>query len=148
VYRCWENEALTQTVIGLICAGLEEYEYDKIRPYYRVISALIGMKDSLASKRLEWLLSSLLAVMAQQQRYWKITDYCIEHLIRLARRHAPVYRWLFQHGSKLDFILNWLFLYPMCPRDGSVVVITPHHLLHSSPLSFVLNVYVRSIVSQ
>lgn len=66
--------------------------YDQVRAYFRVLMALVQMKDSLQAKRVEWILESLLSVMKGQARFWKITDFCIEHLIRMAKKSEECYK--------------------------------------------------------
>jgi hypothetical protein len=76
------------------------------------------MQDSLVGRRLAVTLSSLLNVMESQQQYWKITDFCLEHLIRLAKRFDSVVGWLHANGQKLSWMLDWLVLHPNPPRAG------------------------------
>lgn len=44
-------------------------------------------------------------------RYWKITDFCIEHLIRLAKRSGLCYNWLQANCEKLNWVLSWLLMF-------------------------------------
>ncbi len=79
-------------------------------------------------------LSGLVAVIEQQQKFWKFTDLCTEHLIRCAKKspHAayPVLNDLGVKGQ-LDFLLNWLAMHPHPPkpsevgRVGSLLLVKP-----------------------
>jgi len=122
---CWENEQLSRQVIGLLTSGIEESPYDFIRPLFRVVMAVVKLKDSLQEKRVAWLMSSMLTVMEHQQVYWKITDLCIEHLIRIAKKCPEVYQWLRTNWSKVNWLLDWLTLYPQAPRVNQ-----PQIMLH------------------
>jgi len=113
---CWENEQLSRVVIGLITSGIEETGFDYIRPYFRIVLSVVKLKDSLQEKRVRWLMSSLLTVMDHQQMYWKITDLCIEHLIRTAKKSPEVYQWLRANVSKMSWLLDWVTLFPNAPR--------------------------------
>ena len=117
-----ENLPLTEGVVGLISLGIEEHHEDVVRCYFRVINALLGIRDSLAPRRLALTLSSLLNAMESQQQYWKMTDFCIEHLIRLAKRYESVYVWLNANGQKLSWMLDWLFMHANPPRQADLVL--------------------------
>lgn len=91
-HLCWENEKLSQAIIGYVSEGLEEHFFDQLRPYFRVLSGLVDFEDSLQNQRIDWCLSSLLSIMEIQSRFWKITDLCTEHLIRMAKRNPICYK--------------------------------------------------------
>jgi len=102
----------------LISLGIEEHHEDVVRCYFRILNAILAIRDSLSTKRLAVTLSSLMNVMESQQQFWKITDFCIEHLIRLAKKFDPAYLWLHNNGNKLSWMLDWLLLHPNPPRTG------------------------------
>jgi hypothetical protein len=112
----WENEKVSQSVIGHILVGIEQNSYEQVRSYFRVLMGLVALKDSLQAKRTEWVLNSLLSVMANQQKYWKITDFCIEHLIRMAKKSENCYNWLRDHPTTYEWIFTWLKNNPRPPR--------------------------------
>jgi len=116
IHQCWENERVSQNVVSLIFAGIEANSYDQIRSYFRVLASLVALKDSLAPKRTDWILTSLLNVMKVQAKFWKITDFCIEHLIRMAKRTPEVQAWLQARAAQFEWVLTWLTANPRPPR--------------------------------
>jgi len=100
----------------LIFAGIESNSYDQIRSYFRILASLVNMKDSLSTKRIEWIMTSLLTVMKAQAKFWKITDFCIEHLIRMAKRTPECAAWLSTRPTAYDWVLTWLTANPRAPR--------------------------------
>jgi hypothetical protein len=121
VHLCWEQEQLSQTVAGLLMAGIEENNSDVIRPYFRTIHAFFRMQDSLAAKRQDWLLSSLLSVMKLQQQYWKITELCAEHLLRLAKTFPEAQVWIREHPNASAWLVDWLMFNTAPPREEAKV---------------------------
>jgi len=89
---------------------------------------LLELEDSLASKRRDQLLGEFTRVIGSQSKFWKITDMCIDHLIRQAKRVPEVYTWLHAHGSVLDVLISWLQTYPEPPSP-----FTSHRLNSADP---------------
>jgi hypothetical protein len=114
---CWDNEQLSQSIVAYMSAGLEENYVDLVRPYFRVLNGLVQIGDTLQDKRIEWVLSSVLSTMEMQQRFWKMTDMCIEHLIRTAKNNQKCLKYLSKQGKRLDWILTWLTQHPTPDRD-------------------------------
>lgn len=114
---CWDNEQLSQSIIAYMSAGLEENFVDHVRPYFRVMNGLVNIQDTLQDKRIEWVLSSVLSTMEMQQRFWKMTDMCIEHLIRTAKNNPKCLKYLSKQGKRLDWIITWLGQHPAPDRE-------------------------------
>lgn len=119
IHHCRENEQISQQVIGYSSSAIEEHTWEFIRPYFRVFMSLVKLEDSMQDRRVEWVLSSLLSVMEEQSRFWKITDMCIEHLIRLAKKSPKCHMWLHHHGNQLNWILSWLEIHRNPPYADS-----------------------------
>jgi hypothetical protein len=98
-------------------AGIEENFVDLVRPYFRVLNGLVQIQDTLQDKRIEWALSSVLSTMEVQQRFWKMTDMCIEHLIRTAKNNPKCLKYLSKQGKRLDWIITWLNQHPTPDRE-------------------------------
>jgi len=113
---CWENEKVSRVVVGYILAGIEQNSFEQVRSYFRVLMGLVQLKDSLQSQRTEWVLNSLLSVMANQQKFWKITDFCIEHLVRMAKKSENCYNWLHSNPTAYEWIFAWIKTNPRPPR--------------------------------
>jgi len=60
-----------------------------------------------------------LDVMHQQIRYWKITDYCIEFLIRFAKLEPLVSVYLHKHPQDIEPFITFLTNYPDPPMTRS-----------------------------
>jgi len=133
-HHIWENAKLTKEVIGAVTSGIEENIFDEVRPLFRIFTSLLNIKDSLQKDRIEWSMSALLATMKQQDRYYKITELCIEHLIRIAKKNGEVYVWLRDHADRWSWLIEWIGQYPNQPghMDQSVAMYKPgkggHHV--------------------
>jgi len=104
----FENEAISRTFIAKIASGLEDNDYDTIRPYFRTLMRLTTIDDSLKQKRIDSIMNSFLTTIQSQTKYWKITDFCIEHLIRMVKKSPDVSKWMTDHNSQIDPLLQWL----------------------------------------
>ena len=74
VHLCRDNPPVSEVVLACIRRGLEWFDWDNVRSYFRVLSALAQLKDSLQPSRVNHLTSMLLDVIAKQAKFWKITD--------------------------------------------------------------------------
>jgi len=127
-HHCYESKELCQRVISSISTELEEKPYDKCRCYIRVLNGLLNLEDSLQDKRIEWVLSSFLAVMESQKRYWKFTDFCVDHLIRMAKNSRKANEWLQSHNDRLGWVVTWVKEHPQPPvMDESMEVYKPNY---------------------
>jgi len=104
----FENDTISRTFIQKIAAGLEDNDYDNIRPYFRTMMRLVTIEDSLKQKRIDSLMNSFLATIQSQTKYWKITDFCIEHLIRMVKKSPDVSKWMVDHNSLIEPLTQWL----------------------------------------
>ena len=112
---CWNNQSCTVLLIQCITRNIHEKDYYELRSHIRVVNILCSINDSLQRHRVDWLLSSLLQAIQTQGKYWKLMDWCIEHIIRLAKLNQLVYQWLTQHTPYVRSLLMYLEAHPNCP---------------------------------
>ena len=118
-HLCYNNEALTQLMVNCIRRGLEWFDFDSIRSYFRVLTALVLLKDELQAVRVAAIVGMLLEVIRLQLRYWKTSQYCIDHLIRIAKLSPLALQYLHSHTSDLEPLLNFLSSYPDPPTPST-----------------------------
>jgi len=99
---------VSKAVLTCINSGFEEYDYDSLRPYFRPLTRLLLLQDTQQAKRVEVFLPLFLQTIKTQANYWKITDFCLEHLIRLVKKCPDVYNWLQPRGDIIDPLLSWI----------------------------------------
>jgi hypothetical protein len=107
-HLCWENRDFSELVVGYFSVGLEEYDADVVRPYFRPMMAMVLLEDSLQAERVHSVLESLTAIMKLQQKFWKITHLCAEHLIRMAKRCRVVAQWVHKQRDKIKWLVEWM----------------------------------------
>jgi hypothetical protein len=56
-----------------------------------------------------------IGVVHEQSKYWKVTDLCLDHLIRMAKKSRAVLDWLVANPKYLDNMIGWLHTYPEPP---------------------------------
>jgi len=126
---CWENEKQAQTVVAIVTDSLERSSSPEyMRAPFRVLMRLVLMQDSLQTLRVEWTMSSLLQVMKMQAQYWRVTDYCTEHLIRMVKKSPACLAWLQERPQSYEWIIKWLMDNEVPPRvheNGPVVLNKP-----------------------
>lgn len=115
-----DNVDFSRSLIVALVTGIQNDQVDTMRPYFRIIdNGIFRWNDSLTASRHSMLLSALLRVMEAQSAYWKPTEFCIEHLIRVASRHPAAAAWLRSHPTEsLDWMIRWLSGHPNPPRPG------------------------------
>jgi len=114
-YFCYEQKKLSERLIRVAVHEIEEKPYDKMRAYFRVLLSFINLEDSLQDQRLDQIVTALLTTMEAQRKYWKCTDFCIEHLIRFAKLSDKVRTWLTTNPTRLDWVARWLDEHPLPP---------------------------------
>jgi len=144
-HLCWESMEITEHIVGYVGHSLEENSDEEIRPLFRTIAALLNMKDSLQEKRVSLIMNSLLAVMKVQQQFWRVTQLCIDHIIRLAKRNPAVYSWLNKNAAKMQWLGEYAVTYARPPayNDPSMSLLkrdnrnqyADHRLGYASALS-------------
>ena len=117
-HLCRNNEAQTQLLVQCIRRGLEWFDFDSIRSYFRVLTALVLLKDDLQAVRVAAIMSMLLDVIRAQLRFWKISDFCLDHLIRIAKLSPLALQYIHSHPSDLEPLLNFTFSYPDPPTTS------------------------------
>jgi hypothetical protein len=122
-HLCWENLDVSKQIIGLLVTGIKAEQVDTLRPYMRVVGALLQIDDTVQSTRQDVLLQSLLLIIEQHGAYWKPMDFLIEHLLRIAKQHPDAMRWLTAHPSNVDNLLHWLRTHPVPPRHGEATLL-------------------------
>jgi len=101
--------------------GIYDYDFDAIRPQFRMLMRLVqtGSDDPLYTPRVGFVLDAILKSLQTNSRYWKITDYTLEHLIRMAKKSMAFYAALQANQPALDSILGWLTTYRDAPASYS-----------------------------
>jgi len=52
----WENEKFSMSLAIIILKGLHKVMFDEVRPYCEAFTVFLNLKDSIQSKRIQWLL--------------------------------------------------------------------------------------------
>lgn len=108
IHLCWESRKVTGMVTDKIMSGIEFEDHHDVKPYFRTLSTVLKLRDSLTSERLSDGMTKLIAVMASQQRFYKATEVSIDMLTRLAKRHGNVARWLQENHMSCAWMEKWL----------------------------------------
>jgi len=107
-----ENKDMSQKIIGFVSLGVQGLDANnngiQMRPYFRALMALVLLEDSLSEQRLGWVLDSLLHTIEENKKWLRFTDFCLEHLIRMAKRSPRCYAWLQASPAKLSGLLVYL----------------------------------------
>ena len=74
LHLCYDNPPVSDLVVACIRRGLEWFDWDSVRSYFRVLTSLVQLKDSLQTKRVAQIMAMLLEVITRQAKFWKITD--------------------------------------------------------------------------
>ena len=119
LHLCRDNPHVSDIVLACTRRGLEWFDWDNIRSYFRVLTALVQLSDSLQAQRVAHLMGMLLEVITRQAKFWKITDFCIDHLIRIAKRSPLALQYLHSHTAEVEPLLSFLTTYPDPPVTRS-----------------------------
>jgi hypothetical protein len=114
----------TGLVVEAIETGFGSKQHDALRPYFRVIKVILDIEDSHQEVRVDMFMSMLERTLTnpQQQKYWKIIDFEVDHVIRLAKRNTLVAQWLHNKQKLLDDLLIWFATNEDPPRNKADVM--------------------------
>jgi len=106
---------MSAKISAIIGNGMSNRAHDQCRPYFRVINAILGMEDAYQAERVDVFMRMLVAVLNAQSGYWKVVDFCVDHIIRLAKKNVVARQWLADNSEHVDFMINWFRSYPTPP---------------------------------
>jgi len=118
VHICTNSPEYSEGVIATFRESIKLLNSDQLRPYFRTFLGLIDIQDQWTSWRIKTLMEYLVSLLHDQERWWKVADMLIEHLIRFAKRSSLVIKWLKEHPDELDWIANWLKQNPKPPLNN------------------------------
>ncbi|DBA02211.1 TPA: hypothetical protein N0F65_007621 [Lagenidium giganteum] len=111
MHLCWESRRITAIFLEKIIQGITNEDHNDVKPYFRTLSTLFKLRDSLVSERLNEGMAKLLEAMGTQQRYYKATEISIDMVTRLAKRHSNVTRWLKENAATCSWMEKWLVVH-------------------------------------
>ncbi|CAN0325404.1 unnamed protein product, partial [Phaeothamnion confervicola] len=83
----------------------------ELKPFFRALTAMLGLQDGLAGWRVNQGMSKLMIAMEDQSRFLRATEVGVEMVLRLAKAPAAgpaVRRWLRDHAETAAWIPPWL----------------------------------------
>ena len=86
------GEARSAAVVSTLREGFASQPYQRTRPYFRVITALVGIKDVLQPMRVDGCMSAVMDSFAAAS--FKKKDFLVDMLLRIARANAACAKWL------------------------------------------------------
>eukprot|EP00743_Colponemidia_sp_Colp-15_P012256 GILK01013886.1.p1 GENE.GILK01013886.1~~GILK01013886.1.p1 ORF type:complete len:1111 (+),score=235.56 GILK01013886.1:584-3916(+) len=112
IHWSWMNEEFSKSVIQIVLDGFSRSSWDSIKPFCAVTTAVLDIKDSLQSLRVETLLnaeSGLLGHMFRsRQKREKFTYVLIKFVLRLVEENESVGRFMSEHTDSWVWMEAWL----------------------------------------
>lgn len=106
VHFSWESRKTTKFFIAVIKEGLAKAQPDQFTPYFELMTALLAMKDSLQSWRIDAILYAHLQVIEDNTFRKESTDEYVKFVVDLAKKNENVKVWLFKHKDSLNEVLG------------------------------------------
>ncbi len=109
IHHCWENESLSRDIINTLFNVLELSQYTEFHPVLRTVTSMMTIHDSVEAKRVHIVVDAMMQLMANNNKFWRITDLLLEHLIRMSIKSKV----FFQHvhtncAQQLDAMIRWV----------------------------------------
>ena len=105
---CFENLNHSEKMLTMIANGIETEQFDSLKRYFRAFILLASIEDSYQSIRISDGMTSILAIMASQQKYFKCTITSLEMLLRSIRTNPLIQDWLKRNSPNWTWISDWL----------------------------------------
>jgi len=91
--------------INTIKEGIGKAPAEQLKPYFKTLSALVGIKDSLQSWRIDSALVAHLKIIENNTHRKEACDKCVNYLVKLANKNEEAKVWLFKHKEALNDML-------------------------------------------
>jgi len=106
IYLCWESKKSSKFFLNIIKDGISKGSVDQLKPHFKLLTALLGLKDSIQPFRIEAALYSHLKVIESNVFRKETTDKYVKYLVKLANKNEDVKMWLFKHKDILNEVLG------------------------------------------
>jgi hypothetical protein len=119
---CWCNKTFSEFMFDAIVNVLNSGDVADIWTCFCMLEYILKLSDtvSLQMYRMDYSLPALLSLMEANQRYYKVTNFCIRWLINLATSSQAVRNWLSSHHELCLWISGWLSTNQKPPRQNSI----------------------------
>jgi hypothetical protein len=116
---CTEDPVVSTVVVNFIYEGLMANDFDLARGYLRACWSLIQVHDSKVEGRVNLVLAKLCSVIFRSRKYWRMVDFCIEHLLRMAKKSRLVCKWLLNRPVVIEQLMLWYDANPDPPSANT-----------------------------
>lgn len=116
VHHSWENEQVSNWVLKNIQKYVSKYDGDHLRPFFRILTRLLELEDSFQKTRVSAFLQWFIRNMLEQHRFWRYTDVCLEHLIRMSKKIPTVKAQLQECSADWEWMIKWVHMFPKPPN--------------------------------
>jgi hypothetical protein len=108
------NPAAFSDVYQFMGKSFEVHQYTQTRPFFRVLTGLCELKDNKTNEMMAMLTG---AFTFNSTSSWKMTDFIVDYIIRLAKRFPAVKDWLKANPATVDTMSAWLNKYQKPPAN-------------------------------
>lgn len=105
-----------EVVAAIITTQMAELRHDFLRPLFRVISAILSLEPDQET-RVGIFMTKIMTVLEENRAFWKVYDFIVAHLLRIASSNPLVAAWLTAHADNLSSIITWYQTNPLPPQD-------------------------------
>jgi hypothetical protein len=106
---------MTARVVAAIQEGMLCRAHDESRPFFRVVMAVTLLQDDNQAARVDLFMRMLVTVLQERRQCWKVFDFCVDHIIRMAKKNAVVKQWLFTKNELVGTMIAWFERNPEPP---------------------------------
>jgi hypothetical protein len=108
VQCAWGNQDVSKVLIDKGIALMNAGAYNQQHASHRLFSVLLGMEDSVAVSRREYLLVRYWDALRQRSNGYLETLYGLELALRHAKHHTAVRKWMARSPSAWSWATAWL----------------------------------------
>ena len=108
IQSAWGNSDVSKVLVDRGIELLKAGGYDKQGPSHRLFGALLGLQDSVAAERREYLLVRYWEALRERSNGYLETLFALELGMRHAKRHAAVRQWMARSPSAWSWAAAWL----------------------------------------
>jgi len=92
--------------MNIIKEGVGKNGSEQFKPYFKILTAMLSLKDSITIWRIDSALCSHLQIIENNTYRRDSTDKYVKFMVKLANKNEEVKVWLFKHRDTLNDVLG------------------------------------------
>jgi hypothetical protein len=106
MHLCWESERASRMFLSILREGFTKLPTDQLGPYFKVLTSVLNLKDSLQVWRVDTAMCFHLKNMEVHIGKKENVDIHVIYLSKLSKKNELVKLWMLKHKDALNEVIT------------------------------------------